>query len=72
MIIGTTTEIEYSQRLAPISALAENSQIVRVPEPSVDETAEMLKILKPHLEADYQWKLKRMRWCWRFGLPNVT
>jgi ATP-dependent Clp protease ATP-binding subunit ClpC len=58
VIIGTTTEIEYSQRLAPISALAENSQIVRVPEPSVDETAEMLKILKPHLEADYQLEVK--------------
>ncbi len=53
VIIGTTTEIEYNQRLAVVSAIAENSQVVRVPEPTVDETIEMLKILKPHLEADY-------------------
>ncbi len=53
VIIGTTTELEYNQRLAVVSAIAENSQVVRVPEPTVDETIEMLKILKPHLEADY-------------------
>lgn len=53
VIIGTTTELEYSQRLAVVSAIAENSQVVRVPEPTVDETIEMLKILKSHLEADY-------------------
>jgi ATP-dependent Clp protease ATP-binding subunit ClpC len=53
VIIGTTTEMEYNQRIAGVSAVTENSQIVRVPEPSVEETIEMLKILKPHLESDY-------------------
>lgn len=53
VIISSTTEQEYAQRLVTVSALAENSQIVRVPEPSVAETIEMLKILKPHMEADY-------------------
>lgn len=53
VIIGSTTEVEYNQRLAGVSAISEHSQIIRVPEPSVDETFEMLKILKPHLEADY-------------------
>ncbi len=54
VIIATTTDVEYNNRLAGVMALAENSQILRVPEPSVEETLEMLKIIKPHLEADYQ------------------
>ncbi len=53
VIISTTTEQEYNGRIASVSAVAENSQIVRVPEPSVDEAIEMLTILKPHLEGDY-------------------
>ncbi len=58
VIIGTTTEQEYNQRLATVSAVAENAQVIRVPEPSVEETAEILKIIKPHLEADYQLEIK--------------
>ncbi len=54
VIIATTTETEYSTRLATVMAIAENSQPLRVPEPSVEETIEILKIQKPHLEADYQ------------------
>ncbi len=53
VIIGTTTEIEYNQRLATVSAVAEHTQILRVPEPTIDETIEILKVMKPHLEADY-------------------
>ncbi len=58
VIICTTTEQEYNQRIASVSAITENSQIVRVPEPSTDETVEMLKISKPHLEADYDIEVK--------------
>ncbi len=54
VIIGTSTEQEYAQRIATVSAIAEHSQVIRVPEPTVDETIEILKILKPHLEADYK------------------
>jgi ATP-dependent Clp protease ATP-binding subunit ClpA len=54
VIIGTSTELEYSQRLAPVSAISEHSQMIRVPEATPDETIEILKILKPHLEADYK------------------
>lgn len=54
VIIGSTTELEYNQRLATISVIYENSQIVRVPEPSLEETIEILKYIKPHLESDYQ------------------
>ncbi|PJF32695.1 MAG: hypothetical protein CUN52_00295 [Phototrophicales bacterium] len=53
VIIVSTTELEYNQRLAGVSAITENSQIVRVPEPSIEETTEMLSIRKSHLEADY-------------------
>ena len=53
VLIVSTTELEYSQRLGSISAISENSTIVRVPEPSVEEAIEMLNILKPHLEGDY-------------------
>jgi ATP-dependent Clp protease ATP-binding subunit ClpC len=54
IIIATTTEVEYNARIASVMAITENSQILRVPEPSVDETIEILRIIKPHLEADYQ------------------
>lgn len=54
VIIGTSTEVDYKERLASVSAISENSQIIRVPEPSLDETLEILKILKSHLEADYK------------------
>lgn len=54
VIIGTSTEVDYKERIAAVSAIAENSQIVRVPEPTLDETIEILKIIKPHLEADYK------------------
>ncbi len=54
VIIGTTTEIDYKERLLSVSAISENSQIIRVPEPSPEETLEILKILKSHLEADYK------------------
>lgn len=57
VLISTSTELEYNQRLANVSAINENSQIIRVPEPSVEETIEILKILKPHLEDDYKIKI---------------
>ncbi|MDX2075622.1 MAG: ATP-dependent Clp protease ATP-binding subunit [bacterium] len=53
VIIASTTELEYNQRLAGVSAISENSHVVRVPEPSIEETVEMLSIRKSHLEADY-------------------
>ncbi len=54
VIISTTTEQEYGQRLASVSAVAEHAQVLRVPEPSIEESIEMLKVIKPHLEADYK------------------
>lgn len=54
VIIASTTEQEYNQRIASVMAIGENSQILRVPEPTVEETIEILRIMKPHLQSDYQ------------------
>ncbi len=58
VIIGTTTEVEYNQRLATVSMIAEHAQVLRVPEPTVNETIEILKVIRPHLEADYGLKFE--------------
>jgi ATP-dependent Clp protease ATP-binding subunit ClpC len=60
VVIGATTEIEYNERLSSISAINENAQILRVPEPSVDEAIEMLKVTRPHLEDDYGIEIKEV------------
>ncbi len=54
VIVGTTTEVEYTQRLATVSAVMENATVIRVPEATVAETIEMLKVAKPHIELDYK------------------
>ena len=54
VIISSTTEIEYNTRIAGVMSLSENSQVLRVPEPSIDETIEMMRILKPHMETVYE------------------
>ncbi|KXK51662.1 MAG: ATP-dependent Clp protease ATP-binding subunit [Anaerolineae bacterium] len=53
VIIGTTTEQEYNGRLLTVSSIAENSQMLRVPEPSLDEAIAMLTVSKATFEADY-------------------
>jgi len=58
VIIGTTIEVEYQTRLMGVSALAENSQVVRVPEPSIDEAVAMLMTSKPKFESDYGLEIK--------------
>ncbi len=54
VIIATSTEQDYNERLAKVSAIVEHAQVLHVDEPTVDETIEILKIMKPHLEADYR------------------
>jgi ATP-dependent Clp protease ATP-binding subunit ClpC len=53
VIIGTTTQSLWDERLRGINAIAENVQLLHVPPASVDETVEILKVLAPHLAADY-------------------
>jgi ATP-dependent Clp protease ATP-binding subunit ClpC len=54
VLVGTTNEVEYDARLSPIPAITENSQLLRVPQPDEGETVEILRVLKPHLEVDYE------------------
>jgi ATP-dependent Clp protease ATP-binding subunit ClpC len=54
VVIGTTTQADYEGRLAANSTLAERSHLLKVPEPSQAETVEILRVHKPHLEADYE------------------
>ncbi|MDL1899693.1 ATP-dependent Clp protease ATP-binding subunit [Anaerolineae bacterium CFX9] len=57
VIIGTTTDQEWQTRLATVSAIAENSMILRVPEPTLEEAIEMINVQRPHLENDYELKI---------------
>lgn len=54
VIMGTTTEVEYNERLSMVSAISENSQLLRVPEPSLEEAIEILTVMRPHYETDYE------------------
>ena len=54
VVIGTTTDADYQARLAGDTVLAEHSHVLRVPEPDVETAVEILRVQKPHLEADYE------------------
>ncbi|NWF68213.1 MAG: ATP-dependent Clp protease ATP-binding subunit [Chloroflexi bacterium] len=58
VIMGSTSDSEYNNRILPVSVITENAQFLRVPEPTLDEAIEMLKILKPHMEADYKLEIR--------------
>jgi ATP-dependent Clp protease ATP-binding subunit ClpC len=53
VVIGTTTEADYQARMAASSAVSEHSHVLKVPEPDPDTTVEILRVHKPHVEADY-------------------
>lgn len=57
VIIGTTTEQEWQTRVSNVTTITENAHVLRVPEATIEETIEMLKVLQPHLEADYDLKI---------------
>jgi ATP-dependent Clp protease ATP-binding subunit ClpC len=54
VVVGTTNDTDYQSRLASSGALTEHSQVLKVPEPSHDETVDILRVRKPHIEADYE------------------
>jgi ATP-dependent Clp protease ATP-binding subunit ClpC len=54
VIIGSTTQALWDERLRSINAIAENTQILHVPPMNVEETVEVLKVHAPHLAADYE------------------
>jgi ATP-dependent Clp protease ATP-binding subunit ClpC len=54
VVVGTTTDAAWNERLAADSAVRDYSLRLRVPEPSVEETAAILAVHKPGLEHDYK------------------
>ena len=53
VIIGTATEVDYNERMAGEAAVTEHVHLLRVPEPDERETAAILAVHKPQLEAEY-------------------
>jgi ATP-dependent Clp protease ATP-binding subunit ClpC len=58
VIICTTSDQEFQARIQGVSAIMENSQVIRVEEPTLDETVKILETIAPHLEADYEIKIE--------------
>ncbi|QYO65320.1 AAA family ATPase [Leptolyngbya sp. 7M] len=52
-IIGATTMTEYKEYIGEDEALARRFRLVKVEEPSIDETRQILMGLKPRLEKNY-------------------
>jgi ATP-dependent Clp protease ATP-binding subunit ClpC len=52
-IIGATTMTEYKEYIGEDEALARRFRLVKVDEPTIDETREILMGLKPRLEKNY-------------------
>ena len=53
VVICTTSVQEFESRIQDVSAIMENSQVIRVDEPSLAETVSILQTIAPHIEADY-------------------
>jgi len=58
VIICTTNDQEFQSRIQGVSAIMENSQVIRVEEPNMDETVKILETIAPHLESDYEIKIE--------------
>lgn len=52
-IIGATTMTEYKEYIAEDEALARRFRVVKVEEPTLEETRQILKGIKPRLERNY-------------------
>jgi ATP-dependent Clp protease ATP-binding subunit ClpC len=53
VIVGTAVESDFTERMAGDAAIAEHLHLVRVSEPDERETAAILAVHKPRMEADY-------------------
>src|SRR5687768_6023866 len=52
-IIGATTSTEYKEYIAEDEALARRFRLVKVEEPTIDETKEIVLVLRPRLEKNH-------------------
>ena len=53
VVIATTTDAAWNERLAADSVVRDNTHRLRVPEPSVDETVAILGVHRSRIESDY-------------------
>ncbi|MCO6451499.1 MAG: ATP-dependent Clp protease ATP-binding subunit [Caldilineales bacterium] len=58
VIIGSTTQAAFDKLIAKSPAVVENANLLPVPEPGVEETAAILAVHRPHLEAEYGLSIK--------------
>jgi ATP-dependent Clp protease ATP-binding subunit ClpC len=54
VIVATTTDAGWNERLAMDSFVSQYSHRLRVPEPTLEETQKILAVHKPRLENDYK------------------
>ena len=54
VLITTAGDVDWNSRLAGEMTVSEHSHVLRVPEPSVEETVAILRTQRPLLERDYQ------------------
>src|ERR1041385_7393492 len=52
-IVGATTSTEYKEYIAEDEALSRRFRLVKVDEPTIDETKQILMGLRPRLEKNY-------------------
>ena len=57
VVIATTTDAAWNERLAPDSVVRDNSHRMRVPEPTIDETVAILGVHRSRIESDYGLKI---------------
>ncbi len=57
VILATATQADYDERLANASGVSGRVQLLRVPEPNDDEATAIIKVLAPHIAADYKVKI---------------
>ncbi|HVO68934.1 MAG TPA: AAA family ATPase, partial [Aggregatilineaceae bacterium] len=53
VIIGTTTQAAYDEKMALTPGVVDRVQVLKVPEPTDAESTEIMKVLAPHIAADY-------------------
>lgn len=58
IIIATTTEVEYNGRISAVSAIVEHSVKINVEETTPEETVEILRVMKPLVEYEYDIKVE--------------
>jgi len=53
VVIATTTDVAWNERLAADSVVRDHTHRLRVPEPSIDETVAILGVHRARVESDY-------------------